>query len=667
MHTILRNLAKPYIFLLKEGGFSVILGLTISSLLYSIYFKIRLSNLVQTIISYVIDFQSPLILILKIIGFILIFGLFHLLLTKTFFKFLNNNFFNFLSSIFLSYLLFRINPLVFYTFIGIGLILILFKYLIKGGDFLYDISGSPFGDSRWSTSKELSDNGFFEDDFLLGRDLETNKSIGFKGEGHVLTVAKTGAGKGIGIVIPNLLNYPGSIITIDPKGENFIRTVYARSNKYPEQQISLIDPFGAVYKLIKQKLELLDKIENKTKAHEELKLFYIDLLSKVNTSNYDNSFIRGINPLQLIQELVNQKKFGDVFDYANTIADMIVVKESNDGDPYWNDKAKMLIKNTIIYIAHSKTQAENSLNLPYLKKQILEFFETFIDDDEDEVRILDAIIFNLEIEIENSKENEYTANLIILLREIAIMNAETINSIISIAFRHLEFVDSPYVKNSLSQNQFDLSSIKEKEHSIYLVMPANKLSSYSRLMRLWIASLTDAIAMDVKMPKKRILFMLDEMAQLGLMEPLLQAVSLLRGYGLNLWMIFQDISQMKSIYGNKWKTFSSNAKIQQFFGVSDEETAKYVSGLSGLTTVYSRSETFNNDGGLFGENSSHSYNASSRQLLYSDQLFRTKLQFVFTDEMFPIKAKKIKFYNDGYFRNRDFFPVDLTNIDKNLF
>src|SRR6059058_3203032 len=40
------------------------------------------------------------------------------------------------------------------------------------------------------------------------------------GEGHLMTIAPTGAGKGTGCIIPALLRYPGPVIVIDPKGEN---------------------------------------------------------------------------------------------------------------------------------------------------------------------------------------------------------------------------------------------------------------------------------------------------------------------------------------------------------------------------------------------------------------------------------------------------------------
>ena len=48
-------------------------------------------------------------------------------------------------------------------------------------------------------------------------------------QGHVLTVAPTGTGKGVGAVIPNLLTYEGSAIVLDIKGENYAVTARARA------------------------------------------------------------------------------------------------------------------------------------------------------------------------------------------------------------------------------------------------------------------------------------------------------------------------------------------------------------------------------------------------------------------------------------------------------
>ncbi|MES1203222.1 MAG: type IV secretory system conjugative DNA transfer family protein, partial [Pseudomonadota bacterium] len=63
---------------------------------------------------------------------------------------------------------------------------------------------------------------------------------------HLLTIAPTGAGKGRGVIIPNLLRFEGSVIVIDPKGETW--HVTARRRREMGQQVYLLDPFGAVSK-----------------------------------------------------------------------------------------------------------------------------------------------------------------------------------------------------------------------------------------------------------------------------------------------------------------------------------------------------------------------------------------------------------------------------------
>ena len=47
---------------------------------------------------------------------------------------------------------------------------------------------------------------------------------------HSLIAAPTGAGKGVGIVIPTLLTYPGSIMCLDPKGRNYEDTARHRKS-----------------------------------------------------------------------------------------------------------------------------------------------------------------------------------------------------------------------------------------------------------------------------------------------------------------------------------------------------------------------------------------------------------------------------------------------------
>lgn len=61
-------------------------------------------------------------------------------------------------------------------------------------------------------------------------------------EGHLITIAPTGAGKGVGCIIPALLSYDGPVVVIDPKGENV--AVTARWRRSMGHQVIVLDPMG---------------------------------------------------------------------------------------------------------------------------------------------------------------------------------------------------------------------------------------------------------------------------------------------------------------------------------------------------------------------------------------------------------------------------------------
>lgn len=64
----------------------------------------------------------------------------------------------------------------------------------------------------------------------------------YDGSAHLMTVAPTGTGKGRSVVIPTLLTYPGAVVVLDPKGENY--QVTARARREMGQQVIRLDPFS---------------------------------------------------------------------------------------------------------------------------------------------------------------------------------------------------------------------------------------------------------------------------------------------------------------------------------------------------------------------------------------------------------------------------------------
>jgi type IV secretion system protein VirD4 len=154
-----------------------------------------------------------------------------------------------------------------------------------------------------------------------------------------------------------------------------------------------------------------------------------------------------------------------------------------------------------------------------------------------------------------------------------------------------------------------------------------------------------------------VLFMLDEMAQLGRMEQLIQAVSLLAGYHMTLWMIWQDLAQIKSLYPSEWTSFLANAKVQQFFGINDAETAKYLSEQLGKATVGVQTKTqgVSMERGFIApksasDSSGVSYSEKERPILSIDEVRRLErlAMIMLVQGCPPILAERITYYQDNF-------------------
>lgn len=121
------------------------------------------------------------------------------------------------------------------------------------------------GSSRWGTAAEMRENNHLlptekQAGFTLARELSPPPGVDgkFCFTGHVVTVAPTGSGKGIGAVIPNLLTYQGSALVFDPKGEN--AEVTGRRRREMGQSVHVIDPFG-ITSGIKESVNILDRLD----------------------------------------------------------------------------------------------------------------------------------------------------------------------------------------------------------------------------------------------------------------------------------------------------------------------------------------------------------------------------------------------------------------------
>ena len=98
-----------------------------------------------------------------------------------------------------------------------------------------------YGSARWAQSQEVKAAGLLgPDGVVLGR-LERDY-LRHDGPEHVLCFAPTRSGKGVGLVVPSLLTWPGSAIVHDIKGENWTLTAGFRAQ---HGRVLLFDPTNA--------------------------------------------------------------------------------------------------------------------------------------------------------------------------------------------------------------------------------------------------------------------------------------------------------------------------------------------------------------------------------------------------------------------------------------
>ena len=78
---------------------------------------------------------------------------------------------------------------------------------------------TTLGSAQFGSRADVKALATNDGDLLIGRDTK-GRLLRYDGPAHLLTIAPTRSGKGVGTIIPNLLTANRSVVCIDPKGEN---------------------------------------------------------------------------------------------------------------------------------------------------------------------------------------------------------------------------------------------------------------------------------------------------------------------------------------------------------------------------------------------------------------------------------------------------------------
>lgn len=340
---------------------------------------------------------------------------------------------------------------------------------------------------------------------------------------HAIMVAPTRSGKGIGFVVPVLLDYEGPVFVIDPKSELIAITLNRR--RALGRKVRIFDPF--------QKTGL-----------GNTKLNVLELLSEDSpTLVEDAAMIAHFFCPELPYDSSNTKHF--------------------------QNQAASLIEALILYVVCSD---EISLK----DKHIIKVYDLLCGEGE-----------HIHQKLKMLGEMTYLAHGVLArtARSLAMTHVEEFSGIVSTARVELKFLDTPSMRSHLTESNFSLKDMANSCNDFYLCLTPDRLETYKRLIRLITSYVSTWVQREHhRLGHQNVLMMLEEMPSLGHLHFVEQALTMGAGLGIQVIGITQTLEKLQSTYPKDWKTFlSSNMAL--FLGINDKETAQYLSETMGQVTV----------------------------------------------------------------------------------
>ena len=438
-------------------------------------------------------------------------------------------------------------------------------------------------------------------DRLLAAAMKTDcMPIGRSDDRHDVTIAGARGDKGRSSIIPNLCLYAGSLVCLDPKGENASLTAERRGpgNEWCEgmgQEVYVLDPFGVA------------------DVPDELRASY--------------------NPLAQLDP-----QSPTVVEEAGLLAEGLVLP-GGDGEDHWTDTARALVRGVILHLVSTYerptlfdlrrvlTQGERDA-FEAAKKARRDYLAEVQRAEAAHERHVEEVDPDASFEpppppgdLMPADVRSPTAFLFWRMEcnpafdGIVMGAAESIlatgenerGGILSTARRNTAFLDtlSQTYKDTLSGAFRPLppGALKSapKGASVYLCLPAQRMGTHGRWLRLMIGQLLEHVQHQLAPPAcgAPVLFLLEEFFALGTMTAIEKAAGYAAGFGVKLWVILQDLQQLKSLYRTSWQTFLANAGMVQVFSASDAETLDYASKAMGeveLARVTSSLNVSSNEG-----------------------------------------------------------------------
>ena len=441
-----------------------------------------------------------------------------------------------------------------------------------------------------------------------------DKLIGISDDSHMLEVARSRAGKSVGL-ISNLLFYRGSALINDVKGE--LAAITAERRDAIGQTVHILDPFGIVP----------DRIAR---------------------------FRSRFNPLAALRP-----DSPTVIEDAELITEALVIA-GEAKDPHWDECSRITISGLILHVI-SDPAYEGRRTLVTVRDLLMAALTIDEDvetgEDEGPAYILEEQMLANAKRLADSPATAVLAAAIEgTTQDFYEKSAKERDSVLSTARRHTKFLDYASMRSILSGHDFDLSDLKTDATgvTIYLCLPANRLDMCSRWLRIFVSQLLDAMEQTDVKTAAPVLVCLDEFPVLGYMKQFESAIGQIAGFGVKLWVFVQNWSQGVRHYKEGWDTFAANCAVMRAYGVNDPVTAEQIARRLGKTPVpvirTGETDDKQRQAGLTGR----SVDMQLHELMTAEEITRhfsrdnpDKKQLVLWAGRHPMMVQRVDYYDEA--------------------
>ena len=405
-------------------------------------------------------------------------------------------------------------------------------------DLVRGVPGKSGGvvDSSWLPAEQLNSSDWsFRDaenraaGVVLG--YRNGRAFGSTDNRHVLMAVGTRGGKGVSAVVPNLLNYDGSVFAIDPKGE--LAAITAGERRRKGQKVVILDPY------------------------------------KVSGDAMLGSF----NPFDQLDP-----SSGTLREDVAQMADALII--GSEREPHFTDTARILIGAIILFVLTLPKEDQTLTTVYRLLAGSHRIIEHIAKGTDGKVKGRAALFKALE-----GCTGVYDNAVAGLGANFAQMADRELAGVFSTALTQLDFLSSDAMASVLKSSDFRLSDLKTGNVTLYLCLPATRMATHARWPRVIINLAMIAFERTPKRLPIPVLMVLDEFPVLGHMKSIETAAGLMAGFGVKLWVIIQDLGQLESLYPKSWETFIGNTGVSMFWSNSDKKTLTFLSDKLGQTSV----------------------------------------------------------------------------------